>query len=1467
MLNFKKCGYSQLTAELKVKNRVEYAYFSRFLARSEFRIEMANLRGDLSLLTFDELKTQLEEKGLPLTGSKAVLRERLRGALETEETEENYEVFTNEQVNAMKKDELVNRLRELSLKTTGNKGDLRIRLKAALEIGDEEEEDQEDDNHSNVIDSSSEEEAVSNSDGRADRRQGIGSHPTLTFRDVEDALETFSGDGSKNFQRWITNFEETADLCVWTEVQKVIYAKILLRGSAKLFVNFECQAKSWRKLRKSLEAEFSATTNSKQVHRQLSLAKKKSDETFQEYIYRVLDIASHAEIELEAKIQYIIDGIQDNEANKSVLYGATTIKELRKKFTFYEALLNRSKGNADSGKQKHQAKDRNAQGSQSGGDPKGRRCYNCGDRTHLGSDCPNKSKGTKCFSCGEFGHIAPECSKGSKKSSIKGKTRCDAVMTGDKKSYKKVSILGEEAEAMIDSGSDLHLARSSFYIRLGTPPLNPKVISFGSVGINQGSTLGSFNADVIVDGISIKLQVHVVPDNFISHDILIGGGLSDLVEVRLKKGQVRCLELEEEDLEEDLSHEHSNTEVSCREVMNLNINFEGPEFNFLTHHIKEPTLKKKIDKLIENYKSEATEDSGVKMQILLKDEIPVFQNPQRLSADHRATANKIIESWLEKGIVKESISEYASPVVLTSRKNGDPRLCVDYRVLNKKIIRDRYPLPLIEDLLDRLQGAKVFSTLDLKDGFFHVPLEPESTKFTAFVVPDGHYEFLRVPFGLCNSPAVFQRHIRAIFRHLMANGTMTSYLDDIIISTESEEENVEKLQLVLELASKHGLIINWKKCTLLVREVEYLGYIVKDGTIRPSEVKTRAVMDFPKPRSIKEIQSFVGLTGYFRKFIPQYATIARPLTRLLKDGIKFEFGSDQIRAFEELKTILAREPVLKLYRVGAETELHTDASKLGLGAIMLQKDSEDGFMHPVFFASWKTSPTEEIYTSYELEILAVVKALEKFRVYLLNIPIKIVTDCRAFAQTMSKKQTCLRVQRWAILIESFQYTIEHRPGTSMRHVDALSRNPVSVYTLQEKKDGLISQIQAAQEEDTELQKIIEAVKDDKSEDFTLKRGVLYREKNGDIQLVVPKVMQHEIIKQAHDRGHFGVRKTEHAIQQEFWFPGIRTKIEKHIESCIKCILAEKKHGKAEGFLNLIDKGAKPLDTYHIDHLGPLPSTKKRYNHIFVVTDSFTKFSWIYPTKSTTAEEAVERLRTQAVIFGNPRRIIADRGSAFTSNLFQNYCKTEGIERVLITTGIPRGNGQVERVNRVIIPVLAKLSMENPADWHKYIGQLQQHLNSSFHRSIGMTPFELMIGAHMKLTDDLQIRSILEEETIAAFHQGRSKLRDDAISNLTKIQLENKRTADRKRKAAHIYKDGDLVAIRRTQGGNGLKLHPKFFGPYKVVSVLRNDRYLVEKIGDHEGPFRTSSSADHMKQWPSRRQANFDSDSENEDEYS
>lgn len=260
-------------------------------------------------------------------------------------------------------------------------------------------------------------------------------------------------------------------------------------------------------------------------------------------------------------------------------------------------------------------------------------------------------------------------------------------------------------------------------------------------------------------------------------------------------------------------------------------------------------------------------------------------------------------------------------------------------------------------------------------------MSEDNCKYTAFIIPDGHYEFLRAPFGLCNSPAVFQKFINAIFRELIANETVLTYLDDLIIPSRDEKEGVRKLRNVLTVASDHGLNINWSKCHFLEKRIEYLGHVIESGCMRPSDRKTQAVMNFPTLNNTKQVQSFLGLTGYFRKFIRGYSEIARPLSDLLKKDVKFRFGDEQKNAFQELKNILSREPLLKLYRVGADTELHTDASSHGFGAILCQRDDLDQLFHPVYYASWKTSEAESKYSSYELEVLAVIRALNKFRIF------------------------------------------------------------------------------------------------------------------------------------------------------------------------------------------------------------------------------------------------------------------------------------------------------------------------------------------------------------------------------------------------------------------------------------------------------------------------------------------------------
>ncbi|GFW44011.1 hypothetical protein TNCV_997761 [Trichonephila clavipes] len=290
-------------------------------------------------------------------------------------------------------------------------------------------------------------------------------------------------------------------------------------------------------------------------------------------------------------------------------------------------------------------------------------------------------------------------------------------------------------------------------------------------------------------------------------------------------------------------------------------------------------------------------------------------------------------------------------------------------------------------------------------------------------------------------------------------------------------------------------------------------------------------------------------------------------------------------------------------------------------------------------------------------------------------------------------------------------------------------------------------------------------------------------------------MQTELIKLDHERGHFSSAKTEEIVKREFFIPNLSKQVQNVIINCVPCILANKKCGKKKDSKSY-SKEDVPLSTYHVDFIGHLPSTNKRYQHILTIIDAFTKFTWLYPVKSTTLEDALDKLKLQQKTFGNPKRMIIDKGSPFNSKGFDDYCTEENIQNLQITTGVPRGNGQLERIHRTLIPVLTKLSIDDPTKWYKFVDRLQRILNSTSNRSTKLSPFELLTGVTMRNKEDLYLRNLLMEEMVEELQEQRNQLRQDAKRNIQKIQAENKGTYDRKRKKAPRYQKGDLVAIFR-----------------------------------------------------------------------
>ncbi|GFU58772.1 retrovirus-related Pol polyprotein from transposon 17.6 [Trichonephila clavipes] len=420
-------------------------------------------------------------------------------------------------------------------------------------------------------------------------------------------------------------------------------------------------------------------------------------------------------------------------------------------------------------------------------------------------------------------------------------------------------------------GSTVSLLRENTSRRIMDPTkLSKNKMLLTGIGEAQVTTIGSFEHEFKIDDENYSLTWHVVPADKLKFEAVIGSDLLEQALISFTKEGVKFNKYEN----------HAQLmQISAENLQELDL-----------RHVENRQIKKELEKLIQDYKPEKTASTDVTMRIILKNEEPVCQHPRRLAFTERQEVNKQIEEWLNEGIIRPSSSEYASPIVMVKKKDGSSRMCSDYRKLNQKLVKDKFPLPIIEDVLDTLQEAKVYSTLDLRNGFFHVDVDDYCRKYTSFIVPDGQFEFNKVPFGLSTSPGVFQRYVSSIFRDLTRKGIVISYLDDLVIPAKNEQEGLEKLKIIFEVAKKYGLEIKFKKSQFLKKKIEFLGHIVESGTIKPSPTKTLAVRKFPEPTTIKQVQSFLGLTGYFRKYIKDYSKIAKPLSDLTRKENLFVFS-------------------------------------------------------------------------------------------------------------------------------------------------------------------------------------------------------------------------------------------------------------------------------------------------------------------------------------------------------------------------------------------------------------------------------------------------------------------------------------------------------------------------------------------------------------------------------------------------
>lgn len=911
-----------------------------------------------------------------------------------------------------------------------------------------------------------------------------------------------------------------------------------------------------------------------------------------------------------------------------------------------------------------------------------------------------------------------------------------------------------------------------------------------------------------------------------------------------------------------------------------------------------PHYKQKLLDILNKYKhcfatklQELGCTSVTEMSIDINSKQPVVYRPYRLSHKEREQVRGMVSEMLEAGIIRESVSEYASPIILVRKKDGKLRMCIDYRLLNSITVKERYPMPIIEDEIARLSGQAFFVTLDLASGYYQVPISETSKALTSFVTPDGQYEFNRMPFGLANAPAVFQRMMNKVLGSARYTEA-TAYIDDVLIYGKDEDECLGRLEKILKLLEDANLTLNLSKCEFLRDKVDYLGYEISAAGIRPGDRKIKCVVDFPKPSNQHTTRQFLGLVGYFRKFIRNFAHIANPLTKLLKKDATWLWEEEQERAFEVLKSMLTDRPILAIYDYNAEHELHTDASKLGIGGILMQRSTTGKEVRPVAFYSRQTTPEEKHFHAYELETLAVVCSLKKFRVYLLGKDFKVITDCSALRSTFSKRDIIPRVARWWLLLQEFQCSIDYRAGTKMSHVDALSRNPIQDCEAEDVHDQYptvmtISNddwLQTLQLGDTELCRIRDIITSDISErdlkhikeNYVLKDNKLYKCNNGDkndLRWVVPKGARWQICRINHDEiGHFGVEKTQERIKKAYWFQGMSKFIKKYVQACVQCAFSKKSQRTKEGLLHTIDKIEDPFHTVHIDHLGPFVRSKRGNTHLLVIVEAFTKFVFLKPVRNTSTQCVLRALEDVFCTFRYPDRLISDRGSCFTSHNFKRFCLEKGIKHVLNAVVSPRSNGQVERYNRTVLDSLTAQNLNcDERIWDEKVGIIQWGLNNTTQKTTGRSPSEVLFGSSMSAEFNPTLNEVRE-------HTRQDKdvtlIREEVKERIKESQIKQKENYDKGRKPARIYNEGDLVKISKTQfnnEGKSTKLLPVYAGPYKVISALGNDRYKLAAIPGLTGTKhkrKTIVAADRILPWihiTALNVQNTDSNDEDSDE--
>lgn len=839
---------------------------------------------------------------------------------------------------------------------------------------------------------------------------------------------------------------------------------------------------------------------------------------------------------------------------------------------------------------------------------------------------------------------------------------------------------------------------------------------------------------------------------------------------------------------------------------------------------------------------------------------PPSRPTYRMSATELEELKKQLEELTKSGFIQPSKSPFGAPVLFVKKKDGTMRMCVDYRALNNITIKNKYSLPHVDELFDRLHDAECFSKIDLRSGYHQIRIDPSDVSKTAFRTRYGHYEFLVLPFGLTNAPATFMHLMHQTFRDYL-DEFVIAFLDDILIYSKTPEEHEKHVRKVLQILRDNKLYAKESKCELFKDEVEFLGHLVGRNGIRMMESKVKGVQEWPTPTKATHVRSFLGTAGYYRRFIKDFSSIAAPLTDLTKDSIKFVWGHEQEKAFRQLKSSISEGPVLILPNPNLPYVIHTDASGFAVGAV-LQQDQGKG-LQPVAFMSKKMLDAETRYPVHEQELLAIIHSLSTWRHYLHGAKFKIIvkTDHRSLQYLKTQPSLSGRQARWLDTMANYDFDIEYIDGKTNVIADGLSRRhdhqvshdelvPVSLNALHDGScspktvhrisaaTSLLADIFEASKRDRDYMNMMKKkVSELKKHHLSIRGGLMYYKSNR-IYLPNDSSLRTRILHECHDvptSGHLGKDKTIDQVKRRFYWPKMDQEIHEYVIGCDSCQRNKPSNQQKIGLLQPLPIPDRPWQQVSMDLITQLPKSRTGKDAIVVFVDKLTKMvHYVATTTTVTAPELSQLFMREVVrLHGVPESILSDRDPRFTAHFWRAFWDQLGTKLTMSTAFHPQTDGQTERSNRTLEEMIRAYVNWSHNDWDQHLSVLEMAFNNSKQASTGHSPCYLNYGHEIQLPLDHAIhgaRSCKNPEAAERITRLKKSI-DEAKKNIRKAQQRQSEYVDPHRRDIEFHIGDQVMLSTANLRMIGKHRTPKFvsryIGPFKVIRVVNKNAYELE----------------------------------------